>query len=55
MSGLLEGFLEYARYESNFSPQTIIKYKDSLRSFIRDIGDKPVEKLDVQDFVRLKR
>ena len=55
MSRLLEGFLEYSRYEINFSPQTIIKYKDSLRSFIRDIGDKDVEKLDVQDFVRLKK
>jgi integrase/recombinase XerD len=55
VSRLLEGFLEYARYEINFSPQTIIKYKDSLRSFIRDIGDKEVEKLDVQDFVKLKR
>ena len=54
-SALVEGFLEYARYECNFSPQTIIKYKDALRSFIRDIGDKPVETLDVQDFVRLKR
>ena len=55
LSRFLEGFLEYARFELNFSPQTIIKYKDALRCFIRDIGDKPVEGLDVQDFVRLKR
>jgi integrase/recombinase XerD len=55
MSGLVEDYLEYARYEINFSPQTIIKYRDSLRSFMRDIGDKEVESLDVQDFVRLKR
>ena len=55
ISELLEGFLEYSRYEVNFSPQTIIKYKDSLRSFIRDIGDKPVSQLEVQDFVKLKR
>jgi integrase/recombinase XerD len=55
MSALVEDYLEYARYEINFSPQTIIKYRDSLRSFIRDIGDKDVQDLDVQDFVRLKR
>jgi integrase/recombinase XerD len=55
ISELLEGFLEYARYELNFSPQTVIKYKDSLKSFMRDIGDKPVSHLDVQDFVRLKK
>jgi integrase/recombinase XerD len=55
ISELLEDFLEYARYENNFSPQTIIKYRDALRCFVRDIGDKAVEDLDVQDFVRLKR
>jgi len=55
ISWFLEGFLEYARFELNFSPQTIIKYKDALRCFIRDIGDKPVEGLEVQDFVRLKK
>jgi integrase/recombinase XerD len=55
ISRFLEGFLEYARFELNFSPQTVVKYKDSLRCFVRDIGDKPVESLDVQDFVRLKR
>lgn len=54
-SELLEGFLEYARYELNFSPQTIIKYRDSLKSFMRDIGDKPVEAYEVQEFVRLKK
>lgn len=52
---LKEGFLEYARYELNFSPQTIVKYRDSLRCFVRDTGDKPVEDLSVQDFVHLKK
>lgn len=55
MSGLAEDFLEYARYELNFSPQTIVKYRDSLRSFVRDIGDKPVESYEIQEFVKLKR
>lgn len=55
MSDRLEDFLEYARFELNFSPQTIIKYRDSLKSFIRDIGDKPVEEYEVQEFVTMKR
>jgi integrase/recombinase XerD len=55
ISGLIEGFLEYARYELNFSPRTVSKYRDSLGWFIRDIGDKDVSALAVEDFVRLKR
>jgi len=55
MSELLEGFLEYARYELNFSPQTIRKYGKNLEYFIRDIGDKPVEQYEVQEFVHLKK
>lgn len=55
MSTLIEGFLEYARYELNFSPKTVIKYRESLGWFIRDIGDKDIGQLTVQDFVRLKR
>jgi site-specific recombinase XerD len=54
-SELSEDFLEYARYELNFSPQTIVKYRDSLNSFVRDLGDKPVGEYDVQEFVKLKR
>lgn len=55
ISELAEGFLEYARYELNFSADTILKYRDCLKCFARDVGDKPVSKLEVQDFVRLKR
>ncbi len=55
ISGLIEGFLEYARYELNFSPRTVSKYRESLGWFIRDIGDKDVSALAVEDFVRLKR
>lgn len=55
MSELVAGFLEYARYELNFSPQTIKKYGESLKYFIRDIGDKPVEQYEVQEFVHLKK
>lgn len=55
MSKLIESFLEYAQYELNFCPQTIIKYRSSLRCFVRDIGDKSVEEFDVADFVHLKK
>lgn len=55
MSELVEGFLEYARFELNFSPQTIGKYGKNLEYFIRDIGDKPVEQYEVQEFVHLKK
>jgi integrase/recombinase XerD len=55
MSELVEGFLEYSRFELNFSPQTIRKYGKSLQYFIRDIGDKPVEHYEVQEFVHLKK
>jgi len=55
MSTLIDGFLEYAQYELNFSPKSVFKYKESLKWFIRDIGDKDIGELTVQDFVRLKR
>jgi len=55
MSSLVPEFLEYARYELNFSPQTIRKYEQNLKYFIRDIGDKPVEEYAVQEFVHLKK
>ena len=55
ISELVDGFLEYARYELNFSPQTAVKYKDSLNCVMRHIGDIAVENLDVTDVVKLKR
>lgn len=55
ISSLVSDFLEYSRYELNFSPRTISKYKESLGWFIRDIGDKDICALSVQDFVRLKK
>ena len=55
MSALVDGFLEYAQYELNFSPRTVFKYQESLGWFIRDVGNKEVVDLSVEDFVRLKR
>ena len=55
MSALVNGFLEYSQYELNFSPKTIVKYRESLKWFIRDVGDKDIGDLTVQDFVYLKK
>jgi integrase/recombinase XerD len=55
ISTLIDGFLEYSQYELNFSPKTISKYQESLGWFVRDIGDKEINELTVQDFVRLKK
>ena len=55
ISTLVDAFLEYSRYELNFSPNTISKYRESLGWLVRDIGDKEVETLTVQDFVHLKK
>jgi integrase/recombinase XerD len=55
ISSLVSDFLEYSRYELNFSPKTISKYQESLGWFIRDVGDKDICALAVQDFVRLKK
>jgi integrase/recombinase XerD len=55
ISTLIDGFLEYAQYELNFSPKTVFKYRESLGWLVRDIGDKGISTLTVQDFVRLKR
>jgi integrase/recombinase XerD len=55
MSTLVSGFLEYSQYELNFSPKSVFKYRESLGWFIRDIGDKDIGELTVQDFVHLKK
>ena len=55
VSTLIDGFLEYARFDLNFSPNTIPKYRELLGWFVRDVGDKPVSELTPQDFVTLKR
>lgn len=55
ISTLIDGFLEYSQYELNFSPKTVYKYRESLGWFVRDIGDKDIGDLTVQDFVHLKK
>lgn len=55
LSNLAERYLEYALYELNFSIGTIVRYRDSLKSFRKDIGDRDIRELTLQDFVTVKR
>lgn len=55
LSNLVESFLDYARFDLNFSPKTIEKYRDSLKCFRKEIGDRDIRELTLQDFVTLKK
>ncbi len=54
ISSLVSGYAEYARYELNLTEQSVQKYLQSLKLLIKEIGDKPVEALVVDDFIQLK-
>jgi site-specific recombinase XerD len=55
ISDLLDGFVDYIEYELNYAPETVSKYKRAINKLTEDIGDFDVEKLEVKDFVRLKK
>lgn len=55
ISEIVEGFLDYSIYELNHSKQSADKYRDALKSLVRDLGDKDIRELEVQDFVDLKK
>ncbi len=55
ISQLVDGFIDYAIYELSHSMKSSEKYRDCLKSLIRDLGDKDVRDLDLQDFVTLKK
>jgi integrase/recombinase XerD len=55
ISEIVEGFLDYSIYELNHSKQSADKYRDALKSLVRDLGDKDIRALEVQDFVELKK
>lgn len=54
VSDLSAGFLKYARYELCLAEQTVSKYGDSIRWFVRDVGDISVEALTPGHFTELK-
>jgi site-specific recombinase XerD len=47
-------FLEYARVELQFAPQTLEKYEYCLRRSQRAFGDRPVTEITADDFTALK-
>lgn len=55
INDLIEDYLEYGQYELNYSPQTIIKYRDCIRCFVREIGNKEVKRINAKDFLKLKK
>lgn len=55
ISTLQQSFLDYSQFEKSFSPETIAKYNDCLRSFIKTVGDVPIDKIQIDHFIQLKR
>lgn len=54
ISSLVPFYLRHAQYDLGLSPQTVKKYRDSLACAVKDMGDLPVESLDLQHFTILK-
>jgi integrase/recombinase XerC len=52
MNRYLEKFLTYLDIEKNYSPHTLLNYKLDLVEFIEFIEDKPLEKVEYNDFRR---
>lgn len=55
ISELKQGFLDHAQFEKGFSTETIIKYNDCLRCFVRTIGDLPISELEITHFIELRK
>ncbi len=52
LSDFLPQYLEYA--EVNLAPSTVLLYRDSVRSFLRILGDKKLERYTAHDIERFK-
>ncbi len=55
LSELMPQFLTYGEYDRGFAKETIYKYGDCLKWIIKDIGDMPVESLDLGHVAMLKQ
>lgn len=55
ISEVIDGFLDYSVYELNHSKKTAEKYRDALKSLVRDLGDKDIRDFQVEDFVEVKK
>jgi len=54
ISESIPGFVDYMKAERGFSPVTVHKYRESLRWFIRIVGDRRVSSLSLQDIIQFK-
>jgi site-specific recombinase XerD len=54
VSEAAQRFLEYARIELQFAPQTTERYEYCLRRLQRSIGDRPVTDITAEDITALK-
>ncbi len=52
MNRYIEKFLSFLEIEKNYSPYTILNYKFDLIEFVEFIEDKPLEKVEYNDFRR---
>lgn len=52
MNRYIEKFLSFLEIEKNYSPYTILNYKLDLIEFVEFIEDKPLEKVEYNDFRR---
>jgi len=52
MNRYLEKFLTYLDIEKNYSPHTLLNYKLDLIEFIKFLEEKPLEKVEYNDFRR---
>lgn len=52
---LLPGFFKYARFERCLAPETVIKYRDCLRTVVKEIGDISVTTIRPNHLVELKQ
>ncbi len=52
MNRYIEKFLSFLEIEKNYSPHTILNYKLDLIDFVDFIEDKPLEKVEYNDFRR---
>jgi integrase/recombinase XerD len=54
LSEASQRFLDYARTELQFAPQTLERYEYCLRRLQRSIGDRPVTEITAEDITALK-
>lgn len=55
ISDLKSNFLDYIKFEKGFSTETILKYDDCLRNFVKTVGNIPILDLQVDHVIQMKK